>query len=77
MDRSIKHHGLTIRMGEGRKASRYRHLPDPENWTFAHVATALKAHSLLRRDVYYVVKDGEVIIVDYFYWTLDAGTALV
>ncbi len=40
---------------------------DPENWDLKHhVETAIKAHALYRRDVEYVVKDGEVIIVDEF-----------
>ena len=40
---------------------------DPENWGWKHhVETAVKAHALYRRDVEYVVKDGEVIIVDEF-----------
>jgi preprotein translocase subunit SecA len=40
---------------------------DPENWGWKHhVETAIKAHALYRRDIEYVVKDGEVIIVDEF-----------
>jgi preprotein translocase subunit SecA len=40
---------------------------DPENWDIKHhVETGIKAHALYRRDVEYVVKDGEVIIVDEF-----------
>ena len=40
---------------------------DPENWELKHhVETAIKAHTLYKRDVQYVVKDGEVIIVDEF-----------
>ena len=40
---------------------------DPENWGWKHhVETAIKAHALYHRDVEYVVKDGEVIIVDEF-----------
>jgi preprotein translocase subunit SecA len=40
---------------------------DPENWGWKHhTETAIKAHALYRRDVEYVVKDGEVIIVDEF-----------
>src|SRR5207248_11122496 len=40
---------------------------DPESWDLKHhVETAVKAHALYRRDVEYVVKDGEVIIVDDF-----------
>src|SRR5437763_4591689 len=42
-------------------------IADPENWDLKHhVDTAIKAHSLYHRDVEYVVKDGEVIIVDDF-----------
>ncbi len=42
-------------------------IADPENWDLKHyVETAVKAHTLYRRDVEYVVKDGEVIIVDEF-----------
>jgi preprotein translocase subunit SecA len=38
-----------------------------------HVQQALKAHALFRRDVDYVVKDGEVIIVDEFTGRLMPG----
>jgi len=42
-------------------------IADPENWDLKHhVEVAVKAHALYRRDVEYVVKDGEVIIVDEF-----------
>jgi preprotein translocase subunit SecA len=42
-------------------------IADPENWALKHhVETAVKAHALYRRDVEYVVKEGEVIIVDEF-----------
>ncbi|MFM7736454.1 MAG: preprotein translocase subunit SecA, partial [Alphaproteobacteria bacterium] len=42
-------------------------LRDPANIdTLHHVQQALRAHALFRRDVDYVVKDGEVIIVDEF-----------
>src|ERR1700675_3641569 len=42
-------------------------LSDPVNIELMHhVYQALRAHSLYRRDVDYVVKDGEVIIVDEF-----------
>ena len=42
-------------------------IADPENWDLKHhVETALKAHQLYRRDVDYIVKEGEVIIVDEF-----------
>ena len=49
-------------------------IADPENWDLKHhVETAAKAHSLYRRDVEYVVKDGEVIIVDEFTGRLMPG----
>src|SRR5881628_268346 len=49
-------------------------IADPENWALKHhVETAVKAHSLYRRDVEYVVKDGEVIIVDEFTGRLMPG----
>ncbi|MFZ1138765.1 MAG: preprotein translocase subunit SecA, partial [Candidatus Sulfotelmatobacter sp.] len=42
-------------------------IADPENWDLKHhVETAIKAHALYRKDVEYVIKDGEVIIVDEF-----------
>jgi len=40
---------------------------DPENMEINHhVVQALKAHSTMERDVEYIVKDGEIIIVDEF-----------
>ena len=49
-------------------------IADPENWDLKHhVEVAVKAHSLYRRDVAYVVKDGEVIIVDEFTGRLMPG----
>jgi preprotein translocase subunit SecA len=49
-------------------------IADPENWDLKHhVETAIKAHSLYKRDVQYVVKDGEVIIVDEFTGRLMPG----
>src|ERR1041385_6697601 len=42
-------------------------IADPENWDLKHhVEVAIKANALYKRDVEYVVKDGEVIIVDEF-----------
>jgi preprotein translocase subunit SecA len=47
---------------------------DPENWDLKHhVETAVKAHALYHKDVEYVVKDGEVIIVDEFTGRLMPG----
>ena len=42
-------------------------LADPENLEIQHnITLALKAHSLMHRDQQYVVKDGQVLIVDEF-----------
>jgi preprotein translocase subunit SecA len=42
-------------------------LNDPDNLTIAHhVNQAIKAHGIMQKDIDYVVKDGEVIIVDEF-----------
>ena len=49
-------------------------IADAENWDLKHyVETAIKAHALYKRDVEYVVKDGEVIIVDTFTGRLMPG----
>jgi preprotein translocase subunit SecA len=45
-----------------------------DNWELKHyVETGIKAHALYKRDVDYVVKDGEVIIVDTFTGRLMPG----
>ena len=42
-------------------------LSDPENSTIAHhINQALKAHGTMKRDIDYVIKDGQVVIVDEF-----------
>nr|WP_325239584.1 preprotein translocase subunit SecA [uncultured Oscillibacter sp.] len=52
------------------KAEEFFHvenLSDPSNSTVSHhINQALKAHGTMKRDIDYVVKDGEVIIVDEF-----------
>ena len=49
-------------------------LYDPENMTIAHhINQAIKAHGIMHRDQDYVVKDGEVIIVDEFTGRLMIG----
>ncbi|HLY39699.1 MAG TPA: preprotein translocase subunit SecA [Terracidiphilus sp.] len=49
-------------------------IADAENWDLKHyVETAIKAHALYKRDVDYVVKDSEVIIVDTFTGRLMPG----
>ena len=53
-----------------KKAEEFFHLDnlsDPENSTTAHhINQAIKAHGIMKRDLDYVVKDGEVVIVDEF-----------
>ncbi len=49
-------------------------LADPENTTLSHhINQAIKARGLMKRDIDYVVKDGEVIIVDEFTGRLMIG----
>ncbi|MBP3390522.1 MAG: preprotein translocase subunit SecA [Clostridia bacterium] len=53
-----------------KKAEEYfglENLNDADNITISHhIQQAIRAHGIMRRDVDYVVKDGEVIIVDEF-----------
>lgn len=59
------------------KAQRYfnvANLADPENMTLSHhIDQAIRAHGLMKRDVDYVVHNGEVIIVDEFTGRLMIG----
>ena len=56
------------------KALGIGNIADAENWELKHyVETGIKAHALYKRDVDYVVKDGEVIIVDTFTGRLMPG----
>ena len=65
-----KAHTATLTERGVAKAEQYfgvENLADPENLTLSHhINQALKAHGLMKRDREYVVKDGEVIIVDEF-----------
>ncbi len=60
-----------------RKAERFfgvSNLTDPENQElYHHILGALRAHKMMKRDVDYVVKDGQVIIVDEFTGRLMVG----
>ena len=60
-----------------KKAESYfniENLNDPENLTISHhINQAIKANGIMQRDVDYVVKDGEVIIVDEFTGRLMIG----
>ncbi len=49
------------------QAFNIENLSDPENITISHhINQAIKAHGVMHRDSEYVVKDGQVIIVDEF-----------
>ena len=52
------------------KAERFfgvENLADPENTTLSHhINQAMKARGLMKKDIDYVVKDGQIIIVDEF-----------
>ena len=72
-----KHRSITVTDEGWEKVERLLgigNIADPENWDLKHhVETAVKAHALYHRDVEYVVKDGEVIIVDEFTGRLMPG----
>ena len=56
------------------KLLKIENLYDPSNWEWLHcLHQALKAHTLFKRDVDYMVKDGKVIIVDEFTGRLMPG----
>ena len=59
---------LTARgIAKAEKAFNVENLSDPENTTLSHhINQAIRARGLMKRDIDYVVKDGEVIIVDEF-----------
>ncbi len=49
------------------QAFQIENLADPENTTLSHhINQAIKAHGVMKRDIDYVVKEGQVIIVDEF-----------
>ena len=56
------------------QAFRVENLMDPENMTLLHhINQALKANGVMKNDIDYVVKDGEIIIVDEFTGRLMLG----
>ena len=65
-----KARSVTLTARGVKKAEEFFHLDnlsDPENSTIAHhINQAIKSHGIMKRDVDYVVKDGEVVIVDEF-----------
>jgi preprotein translocase subunit SecA len=61
-------------VGHVEKLLHVENLYDPRNIeTLHHVNQALRAHTLFKRDVDYVVKDGQVVIVDEFTGRLMPG----
>ncbi len=75
VDEKARSASLTARGIE--KAERWfglENLSDLENATLSHhINQALRAHGVMKRDIDYVVKDGEVIIVDEFTGRLMLG----
>jgi preprotein translocase subunit SecA len=73
----LKMRSVTLTESGVEKAEREFHIDnlfDHANVTLNHhVQQALKAHAIMKRDVDYVVQDGEVIIVDEFTGRLMAG----
>lgn len=65
-----KAHTAVLTANGIKKAEQYfglENLSDPENMTVSHhVNQAIRAHGLMKNEKDYVVKDGEVIIVDEF-----------
>ena len=65
-----KAHSAILTPDGVKKAEQYfsiENLNDSENMEIAHhINQAIRAHGIMKRDVDYVVKDGEVIIVDEF-----------
>ena len=65
-----KSHAVSLTASGIAKAERYfgvENLGDAENTTLSHhINQAMKARGLMKKDIDYVVKDGEIIIVDEF-----------
>ena len=59
---------LTARgIAKAEQAFNIENLGDPQHSTLSHhINQAIKAHGVMKRDIDYVVKDGQVIIVDEF-----------
>ena len=61
-------------IAKAERAFNIENLTDPENMTLAHhINQAIKARGVMKRDVDYVVRDGQVIIVDEFTGRLMLG----
>ena len=68
VDEKAKSATLTARgVAKAEKSFGLENLADIENATLSHhINQALKAHGIMKRDIDYIIKDGEVIIVDEF-----------
>ena len=68
VDEKAKSATLTARgIAKAEEFFHVENLSDPSNATLNHhINQAIKAHGTMKRDIDYVVKDGEVIIVDEF-----------
>ncbi|MBO5918464.1 MAG: preprotein translocase subunit SecA, partial [Oscillospiraceae bacterium] len=68
VDEKAKTATLTARgIAKAEQAFNLENLGDPQNTTLSHhINQAIKAHGVMKRDIDYVVKDGQVIIVDEF-----------
>ena len=75
VDEKAKTATLTARgIEKAERAFSLENLADMENATLSHhINQALKAHGIMKRDIDYIVKDGEVIIVDEFTGRLMLG----
>jgi len=68
IDEKAKTVTLTQRgIEKAERAFNIENLSDPDNMTLSHhINQAMRAYGIMHRDVNYVVKDGEVLIVDEF-----------
>ena len=68
VDEKAKSVSLTARgIDKAEKFFGIENLADPENATISHhINQAMKARGIMKRDIDYVIKDGEIIIVDEF-----------
>ena len=75
VDEKAKTATLTARgIAKAERAFNLENLADIENATLSHhINQALKAHGIMKRDIDYIVKDGEIIIVDEFTGRLMLG----
>ena len=75
VDEKARSATLTARgIAKAERAFGLENLADMENATLSHhINQALKAHGIMKRDIDYIVKDGEIIIVDEFTGRLMLG----